>query len=279
IWKEEEEKQSHIIAVIIFQPGSIKKVFENKKWTNVFLGAFLFQNYKKNINYIIVIHVIKKGGGNFLNCVSKVVLAAITAVKHDLQHMSGFLSHINQNQLALYGDENILFLFHNLRDIFNINPWELHGVLIMLELLPLDGEATYWHILTPQEDENGALLSIYFLYVDKCGIVKERFVGLVHVSETTSAHLKTSIDALFAEGQGYDGASNMRGDSAYYLVLVAIVRKHKGVSDFFTKVSILLNSIVDMFSTIMKDWKIRDQASNLRENHKYLIVSMILLIG
>jgi len=55
-------------------------------------------------------------------------------------------------------------------------------------------------------------------YVDKCGIVKERFVGLVHVSETSS-HLKSSIDALLAKiklslkqcrGQGYDGASNMR---------------------------------------------------------------------
>jgi hypothetical protein len=26
-------------------------------------------------------------------------------------------------------------------------------------------------------------------YVDKCGIVKERFVGLVHVTKTTSAYL------------------------------------------------------------------------------------------
>jgi hypothetical protein len=104
--------------------------------------------------------------------------------------------------------------------------------------------------------------------------VRERFIGLVHVTETTSAYLKASIDALFAKlkltlkqvrGQGYDGASNMRGEfnglqslimressSAYYvhcfahqlqLVLVAIVRKHKGVSDFFTKISILLNVV------------------------------------
>ena len=92
-------------------------------------------------------------------------------------------------------------------------------------------------------------------YVDKCGIVKERFVGLVHVRETTSVYLKSSIDTLFAElklslkqvrGQGYDGASNMRGEfngsqslimreshTTYYvycfahqlqLVLVAVVR-------------------------------------------------------
>jgi hypothetical protein len=58
-------------------------------------------------------------------------------------------------------------------------------------------------------------------YVDRCGVIKERFVGLVHVAETTSSHLKSSIDSLFAKfklslkqvrGQGYDGTSNMRGE-------------------------------------------------------------------
>ena len=64
-------------------------------------------------------------------------------------------------------------------------------------------------------------VAVVLRYVDKCGIVKERFVGLVHVTETTSAYLKSSIDELFADlklslkqvrGQGYDGASNMRGE-------------------------------------------------------------------
>jgi hypothetical protein len=117
-------------------------------------------------------------------------------------------------------------------------------------------------------------MAVVLRYVDKCGIVKERFVSLVHVTETNSASLKSAIDALFADlklslkqvrGQGYDGASNMRGEfnglqslimrensSAYYvhcfahqlqLVLVAIVRKHKGVSEFFTMISLLLNVV------------------------------------
>ena len=64
-------------------------------------------------------------------------------------------------------------------------------------------------------------MAVVLRYVDKCGIVKERFVGLVHVTETTSSHLKSSIDSLLAKfkislkqcrGQGYDGASNMRGE-------------------------------------------------------------------
>ncbi|XP_021319823.1 uncharacterized protein LOC110436682 [Sorghum bicolor] len=62
-------------------------------------------------------------------------------------------------------------------------------------------------------------MAVVLRYVDKCGIVKERFVGLVHVTETSSSCLKSAIDCLFAKfklslkkvrGQGYDGASNMR---------------------------------------------------------------------
>jgi len=58
--------------------------------------------------------------------------------------------------------------------------------------------------------------------------VKERFVGLVHVSEITSACLKSSIDSLFAKfklsleqvrGQGYDGASNMRGEFLWAAII------------------------------------------------------------
>jgi hypothetical protein len=65
-------------------------------------------------------------------------------------------------------------------------------------------------------------MAVVLRYVDKCGIVKERFVVLVHVTETTFAYLKSSsIDELFADlklslkhvrGQGYDGASNIRGE-------------------------------------------------------------------
>uniref|UniRef100_A0A0A9GZJ4 HAT C-terminal dimerisation domain-containing protein n=1 Tax=Arundo donax TaxID=35708 RepID=A0A0A9GZJ4_ARUDO len=117
-------------------------------------------------------------------------------------------------------------------------------------------------------------MAVVLRYVDKYGIVKERFVGLVHVKETTSAALKSYIGALFVKynlslkqlrGQGYDGASNMRGEfnglqslilrennSAYYvhcfahklqLVVVAVVRKHTGIGNFFDMISVLLNVV------------------------------------
>ncbi|KAL9664985.1 hypothetical protein QQ045_020394 [Rhodiola kirilowii] len=57
-------------------------------------------------------------------------------------------------------------------------------------------------------------------FVDKSGTVKERFIGVIHVKDTSSASLKNAIDSLFSEhglslksvrGQGYDGASNIKG--------------------------------------------------------------------
>ncbi|KAL0744546.1 hypothetical protein Bca4012_086059 [Brassica carinata] len=64
-------------------------------------------------------------------------------------------------------------------------------------------------------------MGVVFWFVDKKGAIKERFIGVVHVKETSSLALKSAIDDLFARygmsitkvrGQGYDGASNMRGE-------------------------------------------------------------------
>ena len=42
-------------------------------------------------------------------------------------------------------------------------------------------------------------MAVVLRYVGKCGTVKERLVGLVHVKETTSKYLKYAIDYLFVE--------------------------------------------------------------------------------
>ncbi|KDO40093.1 hypothetical protein CISIN_1g035734mg [Citrus sinensis] len=58
-------------------------------------------------------------------------------------------------------------------------------------------------------------------YVDKNGYVVERFIGIEHITSTTSISLKEALDRLFSKhglsmsrlrGQGYDGASNMQGE-------------------------------------------------------------------
>ncbi|XP_070662497.1 uncharacterized protein [Malus domestica] len=62
-------------------------------------------------------------------------------------------------------------------------------------------------------------MAMMLRYVDDNGHVIERFVGIQHVTDTTSSSLKDAINTFFSRnglsisklrGQGYDGASNMR---------------------------------------------------------------------
>uniref|UniRef100_A0A0D3BHK8 TTF-type domain-containing protein n=1 Tax=Brassica oleracea var. oleracea TaxID=109376 RepID=A0A0D3BHK8_BRAOL len=133
-------------------------------------------------------------------------------------------------------------------------------------------------------------MGVVFRFVDKRGAIKERFIGVVHVKETSSLTLKSAIDDLFARygmsitkvrGQGYDRASNMRAEfnglrslvsressSAYYvhcfahqlqLVVVAVAKKHFNIADFFYMISTLLNIVgasckrQDMFREIQRE--------------------------
>ncbi|XP_023752846.2 uncharacterized protein LOC111901193 [Lactuca sativa] len=64
-------------------------------------------------------------------------------------------------------------------------------------------------------------MAIVLRFVDVEGIIRERFLDLVHVRDTLSLTLKTNMwrqllhyqfDVSKIRGQGYDGASNMRGE-------------------------------------------------------------------
>ncbi|KAF8113086.1 hypothetical protein N665_0057s0036 [Sinapis alba] len=102
-------------------------------------------------------------------------------------------------------------------------------------------------------------------FVDKSEIVKERFISITHVAETSSAYLKSAIDSLFAKlrlsikklkEQGYDGASNMK----------AVAKKHFEVGGFFDMISPLLNVIGVSCKRKFK----------IREDHRKMIEEDIL---
>lgn len=117
-------------------------------------------------------------------------------------------------------------------------------------------------------------MAIVIRDVNNEGLVKERFLGIVSVKETSAKSLKESLEKLLSinglsissiMGQGYDGDSNMRckfgglrtliqneNPSAYYvhyfshqlqLALVACAKTQKDVCDFFSKVNMLVNFI------------------------------------
>ncbi|XP_042423292.1 zinc finger MYM-type protein 1-like [Zingiber officinale] len=115
-------------------------------------------------------------------------------------------------------------------------------------------------------------MGVVLRYVNKKGCVIQRFLAVVHVPDTSSHSLKMAIDALLVQhglslsrlrGQGYDGASNMRGEFnglkslilqenpfAMYvhcfshqlqLVLVAVAHDNFTVSEFFGYITMIVN--------------------------------------
>jgi ribosomal protein L22 len=135
------------------------------------------------------------------------------------------------------------------------------------------GDTKFCLIVDEARDESmKEQMSIVLRFVDKNGFVRERFFGLVHVSDTAALTLKKCIYSVLSKHQldiqnirrhGYDGASNMRGGwnglqalvsndcpYAYYihcfahrlqLALVAASKEVISVHQFFTN----LNSVVN----------------------------------
>lgn len=64
-------------------------------------------------------------------------------------------------------------------------------------------------------------MAIVLRFVDNYGFIQERFFDVVHVKDTSASTLKNEISVVLSQhrldiqnirGQGYDGASNMRGE-------------------------------------------------------------------
>ncbi|XP_030924484.1 zinc finger MYM-type protein 1-like [Quercus lobata] len=137
------------------------------------------------------------------------------------------------------------------------------------------GDAKFCLIVDEARDESmKEQMAIVIRFVDKDGFVRERFFGVVHVPDTTALTLKDEIYSILSHhsldiqdirGQGYDGASNMRGEwnglkalvsndcpYAYFihcfahrlqLALVAASKEVILVQSFFNRLSSIVNVV------------------------------------
>ncbi|KAK1378228.1 TTF-type domain-containing protein [Heracleum sosnowskyi] len=137
------------------------------------------------------------------------------------------------------------------------------------------GDAKFCILVDEAQDaSNKEQMSIIFRFVDRFGILTERFFEIVQVPNTTASTLKKKISDVLSRfnlssanlrGQGYDGASNMSGGCnglqalflkecpyAYYihcfahrlqLALVGASSKEVSVWLFFSKLSTIVNLI------------------------------------
>ncbi|XP_075524550.1 uncharacterized protein LOC142556949 [Primulina tabacum] len=139
-------------------------------------------------------------------------------------------------------------------------------------------------------------MSVVIHYVDSSGHVNERFIGIEHLTSTTSLSLKAAIDKMFSRynlsrsklrGQGFDGTSNMHGKfnglkalilkenlCAFYihcfahqlqLALIAVAKKNLSISNFFRVVGDVLNVVGASYK----------RSDLLRETHSNFIVEAL----
>ncbi|XP_029151619.1 uncharacterized protein [Arachis hypogaea] len=137
------------------------------------------------------------------------------------------------------------------------------------------GDSKFCIVVDEARDESKReQMALVLRFVDIHGFIQERFLDLVHVKDTTSLTLKQELCGILSRhgldvsnirGQGYDGASNMRGEwnglqalflkdcpYAYYihcfahrlqLALVAASREVIPVHQFFSKLTFIVNII------------------------------------
>ncbi|KAL7111560.1 hypothetical protein ACP275_05G096600 [Erythranthe tilingii] len=137
------------------------------------------------------------------------------------------------------------------------------------------GDSKFCILVDEARDESKKeQMALVLRFVDKMGILQERFFDVVSVKNTTLLTLKNELLAIFSfhtlnvenlRGQGYDGASNMRGEwnglqalflqdcpYAYYvhcfahrlqLALVTASREVILVHQFFSKLDSVVNIV------------------------------------
>ncbi|XP_058784599.1 uncharacterized protein LOC131659425 [Vicia villosa] len=99
---------------------------------------------------------------------------------------------------------------------------QIHSSTVKKHIREEIGDSKFCIVVDEDRDESKKeQMALVLIFVDKFGLIQERFFDVAHVKDTTSLTLKEAIcdilsrhnlDVFNIRGQGYDGASNMRGE-------------------------------------------------------------------
>ncbi|CAN6583365.1 unnamed protein product [Malus baccata var. baccata] len=179
-----------------------------------------------------------------------------------------------------------------------------------VDAITKDMEGAFFSLLVDgaRDSSTKEQMAVVLRYVNKKGKAIEKFLGVQHVSSTTSSSLEEAIERLFAttnlsmsklRGQGYDGASNMKGElnglktkilnkypQAFYihcfahqlqLALVFVAKENEDVANFFINASSLVNLIGSSCKGLNQEMSLMRPCDTRWNSHYGTIVSIIVM--
>ncbi|XP_075670248.1 uncharacterized protein LOC142640019 [Castanea sativa] len=276
LWNQVGKLDSHVGGVNSAHNQAVKKSEDLQKEKQHIQSVLVKQSNQDKANYRIQLNAI-------VDCVRFLLFRGLAFHGHDESQGSSdkgnflellqFLRDHNEsiNEVMQNTWKNCKLTHHDIqKDMVNAIARETSKAIIE------DLGNGFFSILVDESRDISVKeqMALVLRYVNKQGIIIERFLGIVHVASTTALSLKCAIEGLLCEhnlslsrlrGQGYDGASNMQGDinglktlilkenkSAFYvhcfahqlqLTLVAVAKNHINIADFFYVVSNLVTVV------------------------------------
>ncbi|XP_030923235.1 zinc finger MYM-type protein 1-like [Quercus lobata] len=276
LWNQKEKLNSHVGGVNSAHNQTIKKSGDLMKEKQHIQSVLVKQSNKDKIEYRVQLNAI-------VDCIKFLLCRGSVFRGHDESQGSSdkgnfleflqFLGDYNKsiNEVLQKVSKNCKLTHHEIqKDIVNAIACETSKAIIK------DLDNGFFSILVDESRDISVKeqMTLVLRYVNKKGIIIERFLGIVHVASTTALSLKYAIKCLLCEhnlnlsklrGQGYDRASNMQGDInglktlilkknklAFYvhcfahqlqLTLVAVAKNHINIAKFFYVVSNLVTVV------------------------------------
>ncbi|XP_050263933.1 uncharacterized protein LOC126708169 [Quercus robur] len=276
LWNQKDKLNSHVGGVNSAHYQAVQKSNDLLKEKQHIQNVFVKQSNQDKINYRIQLNAI-------VDCIRFLLCRGLAFRGHDESQGSSdkgnflelvqFLGDHNEsiNEVLQKAPKNCKLTHPDIqKDIVNAIARETSKAIIK------DLDNGFFSILVDESRDISVKeqMALVLRYVNKEGIIIERFLGIVHVASTTALSLKHAIECLLCEhnlslsnlrGQGYNGASNMQGDinglktlilkenkSAFYvhcfahqfqLTLVAVAKNRINIAEFFYVVSNLVTVV------------------------------------